>query len=387
MLPEIYLDYAATTPVHDAVVDQMLQCLSFRGSFANPASSSHHCGYAAKRLVEQARAQVADVVHADAAEIIWTSGATESNNLALKGIAHAYASRGRHIITSHIEHQSILDSCQALAQHGFEISYLQPEPATGLISPAMLSDALRPDTLLVSLMLVNNELGTRTDVAAMAALCRHNNSFFHVDAAQAVGKIEIDLALLGVDLMSFSAHKCYGPKGIGALYIRQQSGLELQPQMHGGGHEQGLRSGTLATHQIVGMGAAFGLAKQHLWAEQQRLSILRDRLLTGLSALTCYRLNGASQSQLANYLNISFVTRDAEAIIHAIKSVAAVSATSACSAQLSTGSHVLAAIGLSAALSAQTLRISLGYFTSAADIDQVLAAVAALSDREGVVSC
>ena len=265
----IYLDYAATTPVDPQVAERMMECLTFDGTFGNPASRSHAYGWQAEEKVEYAREQVANLIKADPREIVWTSGATESDNLALKGVAQFYASKGKHIITSKIEHKAILDTCRELESEGFEITYLEPLPNTGLITPEMVEAAIRPDTILVSLMMVNNEIGSVTDVAAIGEITRAHKIFFHVDAAQAAGKVEIDLSTMKVDLMSFSAHKIYGPKGIGALYVRRTPRVRLKAQMHGGGHERGMRSGTLATHQIVGMGEAFELAGKNLASDIQ----------------------------------------------------------------------------------------------------------------------
>jgi len=281
----IYLDYAATTPVDPQVAERMMECLTFDGTFGNPASRSHAYGWQAEEKVEYAREQVANLIKADPREIVWTSGATESDNLALKGVAQFYASKGKHIITSKIEHKAILDTCRELESEGFEITYLEPLPNTGLITPEMVEAAIRPDTILVSLMMVNNEIGSVTDVAAIGEITRAHKIFFHVDAAQAAGKVEIDLSTMKVDLMSFSAHKIYGPKGIGALYVRRTPRVRLKAQMHGGGHERGMRSGTLATHQIVGMGEAFELAGKNLASEQARIRVLRDKLWNGLQDL------------------------------------------------------------------------------------------------------
>ncbi|MGB3597636.1 MAG: aminotransferase class V-fold PLP-dependent enzyme, partial [Pseudomonas neustonica] len=284
MKQPIYLDYAATTPVDPQVAEKMMACLTLDGNFANPASRSHLYGWKAEEAVEMARRQVADLVGADPRELVWTSGATESDNLAIKGVAHALADQGRHIITSKIEHKAVLDSCHQLEREGFEVTYLQPG-AEGIISPEQLEAALRDDTVLVSLMHVNNELGTVNDIAALGAVAHAHKVLFHVDAAQSTGKLPIDLKALPVDFMSFSAHKTYGPKGIGALFVRRGLPLRLEAQIHGGGHERGMRSGTLATHQIVGMGEAFALAGSLMLAEVQRISALRDALMAGLAEL------------------------------------------------------------------------------------------------------
>lgn len=369
----IYLDYAATTPIDDQVIDKMVQCMGFRHNFGNPASRSHGYGQNAQLAVEQARHQVADLIGAHASDIIWTSGATESNNLALKGIAQHYAEQGKHIITSQIEHKAILDTCHELEQQGFDVTYLKPEPQTGLIMVEMVKNALRPDTILVSLMMVNNEIGTLTDVASIAEIVKANGSFFHVDAAQAAGKNHIDLSAMPIDLMSFSGHKIYGPKGIGALYVHPT--VQLKAQIHGGGHEQGMRSGTLATHQIVGMGAAFVLAKSKLDSEQARLKNLREKLWQGLQDLTIVQLNGHPTQHVANYLNVSFLGNQADAVIAAIQSVAAVSSGSACNSHQSTPSHVLSAMDISPILANRTVRFSFGAYTTEQDINNVLDAV------------
>lgn len=367
----IYLDYAATTPVDEQVAEKMIQCLTFDGTFGNPASRSHAYGWQAEEKVEYAREQVANLVNADSREIVWTSGATESNNLALKGIAQFYGSRGKHIITSKIEHKSILDVTRELEEQGFEITYLEPEEKTGLITADMVKNALRPDTILVSLMMVNNEIGTVTDVAAIGELTRANKTFFHVDAAQAVGKVAIDLSTLKVDLMSFSGHKAYGPKGIGALFVRRNPRVRLKAQIHGGGHERGMRSGTLATHQIVGMGEAFELAGQRLESEQARLRILRDKLWNGLQDLEQVFLNGHPEHNVANYLNVSFNFVEGESLMMALKDVA-VSSGSACTSATLEPSYVLRALGLSDELAHSSIRFSFGKYTTEADIDHVI---------------
>lgn len=367
----IYLDYAATTPVIPEVAESMMGCLTFDGNFGNPASRSHGYGWRAEEAVEHAREQVADAVKADPREIVWTSGATEADNLALIGVAQFYKSKGKHIITSKIEHKAVLDTCRYLETEGFEITYLEPEPRTGLITPDMLAATLRPDTILVSLMLVNNEIGTVTDIAAMGELTRANKTFLHVDAAQAVGKVDIDLSVLKVDLMSFSAHKVYGPKGIGALYVRRSPRVRLKAQMHGGGHERGMRSGTLATHQIVGMGRAFELATQNLAAEQQRLRMLRDKLWNGLQSLEEVHLNGHPTQNVANFLNVSFNFVEGESMMMALKDIA-VSSGSACTSATLEPSYVLRALGLSDELAHSSIRFSFGKYTTEADIDHVI---------------
>ncbi len=368
----IYLDYAATTPVDPQVAERMMACLTFDGTFGNPASRSHAYGWQAEEKVEYAREQVATLINADPREIVWTSGATESNNLALKGIAQFYSSRGKHIITSKIEHKSILDVTRELEEQGFEITYLEPEEKTGLITAEMVKNALRPDTILVSLMMVNNEIGTVTDVQAIGELTRANKTFFHVDAAQAAGKVAIDLSQLKVDLMSFSGHKVYGPKGIGALFVRRNPRVRLKAQIHGGGHERGMRSGTLATHQIVGMGEAFELAGKNLEAEQQHLRVLRDKLWNGLQDLEQVFLNGHPEHNVANYLNVSFNFVEGESLMMALKDVA-VSSGSACTSATLEPSYVLRALGLSDELAHSSIRFSFGKYTTEADIDHVIA--------------
>lgn len=367
----IYLDYAATTPVLPEVAEQMLGCLTFDGNFGNPASRSHTYGWRAEEAVENARQQVADLIKADPREIVWTSGATESDNLALIGVAQFYKTKGRHIITSKIEHKAVLDTCRYLETEGFEITYLEPTPRTGLITPEMVQAALRPDTILVSLMMVNNELGTVTDVAAIGELTRANKTFLHVDAAQAVGKVDIDLSSMKVDLMSFSAHKAYGPKGIGALYVRRSPRVRLKALIHGGGHERGMRSGTLATHQIVGMGLAFEIAGQTMNAEQARIRVLRDKLWNGLQDLEEIYLNGHPTQNVANYLNVSFNFVEGESLMMALKDVA-VSSGSACTSATLEPSYVLRALGLSDELAHSSIRFSFGQYTTEADIDYVI---------------
>jgi cysteine desulfurase len=366
----LYLDYAATTPVDERVIQAMVACLGATGNFGNPASSSHIFGRRARSTVEQARDQVGTLVGADATQIIWTSGATESNNLALKGVAQAYArqggERGGHIITSQIEHKAILDTAVQLQGVGFEVTFLAPD-VDGLISGEAVSAALREDTVLVSLMLVNNELGTLNDIAGIGARVRAHGALFHVDAAQGVGKVAIDLATLPVDLMSFSAHKVYGPKGIGALYVGPRAERRVAAQIHGGGHENGLRSGTLATHQIVGMGTAFALAGELLEEEIARTERLNRRLLAHLADIPGIRLNGSVTQRIAHTLSLTFEHGDLDLAVLARD--LAFSSTSACNSAKNTPSHVLLALGLDAQEAQQTIRLSLGRFTSEADID------------------
>ncbi|AXI02547.1 IscS subfamily cysteine desulfurase [Aquirhabdus parva] len=367
----IYLDYAATTPVDPRVAKRMMQFLTLDGDFGNPASRSHGYGWQAEEAVEHARDQVANLVKADPREIVWTSGATESNNLAIKGVAHFYAKKGKHIITSKIEHKAVLDPCRQLEDEGYDVTYLDPEPTTGLIHPSAVAAAFREDTILVSLMMVNNEIGTITDIAAIGELTRARGIYLHVDAAQATGKVEIDLSKLKVDLMSFSAHKTYGPKGIGALFVRRSPRVRLQAQMHGGGHERGMRSGTLPTHQIVGMGEAFEIAGQEMVAEQARLKVLRDQLWNGFKTLEEVYLNGDATARVANNLNVSFNFVEGESLMMALKDLA-VSSGSACTSATLEPSYVLRALGLSDEMAHSSIRFSIGRFTTQEEIDQVL---------------
>jgi cysteine desulfurase len=367
----IYLDYASTTPVDPRVAARMMQFLTLDGDFGNPASRSHGYGWQAEEAVEHAREQVANLVHADPREIVWTSGATESNNLAIKGVAHFYAKKGKHIITSKIEHKAVLDPCRQLEDEGYEVTYLDPEPGTGLIRPEAVAAAFRDDTILVSLMMVNNELGTITDIAAIGELTRARGIYLHVDAAQATGKVEIDLATMKVDLMSFCAHKTYGPKGIGALFVRRTPRVRLQAQMHGGGHERGMRSGTLPTHQIVGMGESFEIAGKEMVAEQARLKVLSTELWEGLRTLDEVYLNGNASQRVANTLNVSFNFVEGESLMMALKDLA-VSSGSACTSATLEPSYVLRALGLSDEMAHSSIRFSMGRFTTKDEIDQVL---------------
>lgn len=363
----IYLDYAATTPVDPRVAEKMAACLTLEGNFANPASRSHIYGWRAEEAVELGRRQVADLVGADPREIIWTSGATESDNLAIKGLVRARAQRGRHIITSQIEHKAVLDSCKQLELEGFEVTYLQPS-AEGLIHPEQLRAALRDDTLLVSLMHVNNEIGTINDIAALGELAHAAGAIMHVDAAQSTGKLPIDLRSLPVDLMSLCAHKTYGPKGIGALFVRRDPQLKLEALIHGGGHERGMRSGTLATHQIVGMGEAFALAGQQMQQDDALIRALRQRLLDGLSGLSGVSLNGSDQQRIPHNLNLAFAGVDGELLLLALKDLA-LSSGSACNSASVEPSFVLRAIGIPDALAHSSLRLSIGRFSQPAEMD------------------
>ncbi|MFN7835499.1 MAG: IscS subfamily cysteine desulfurase [Burkholderiaceae bacterium] len=362
----IYLDYSATTPVDPRVVDRMLPFLT--GSFGNPASRSHAYGWDAETAVEEAREAVATLVNCDPREIVWTSGATESNNLAIKGAAVFYApSKGRHVITVKTEHKAVLDTCRELERQGFEVTYLDVQP-NGLLDIELFKRTLRADTVLASMMMVNNEIGVVQDIAALGDLCRANGTIFHVDAAQATGKTPIDLATLKVDLMSFSAHKTYGPKGIGALYVRRKPRIRLEAQIHGGGHERGMRSGTLPVHQIVGMGEAFRLAHLEMAEELPRIQALRDRLWDGLQRIEAVYLNGDLQQRVPHNLNVSFNFVEGESLIMAIKDIA-VSSGSACTSASLEPSYVLRALGRSDELAHSSIRFSIGRFTTAADID------------------
>ena len=369
MLP-IYFDYAATTPVDPRVVKVMIDCLTLEGNFGNPASRSHVFGWKAEEAIEQARQQVADLVKCDPREIVWTSGATESDNLAIKGVAHFYQSRGKHIITSKIEHKAVLDSCRQLEREGFEVTYLEPGN-DGLIQPAAVVAAIRPDTILVSLMHVNNEIGVINDIKTIGAICREKKVLFHVDAAQSTGKVDIDVEAMNIDLMAFSAHKSYGPKGIGALYVRRKPRVRLEAQMHGGGHERGFRSGTLPTHQIVGMGEAFRIARLEMHEEAIRIKTLRDRLLNGLQDLEEVYVNGDLEHRIAGNLNVSFNFVEGESLIMALKELA-VSSGSACTSASLEPSYVLRALGLNDELAHSSLRFSIGRFTTEADIDYAI---------------
>ena len=365
----LYFDYAATTPVDERVIKVMVECLGFTGNFGNPASSSHAFGQQARQSVEHARQQVATLVGAQPDQIIWTSGATESNNLALKGVAQARGIAGGHVITSQIEHKAILDTAKQLQDAGVAVTYLVPN-AEGIITPQAVSEAMRDDTFLVSLMLVNNELGTVNDMASIGEIVRARDALFHVDAAQGAGKVVIDLAQLPVDLMSFSAHKIYGPKGIGALYVGPRARERLQAQIHGGGHEGGLRSGTLATHQIAAMGVAFELAAQLFDAEKATIARLRERLLEQLLSIPGVRLNGSATQRIPHTLSLTF--SDGEFNSTALSHSIAFSATSACNSASNSPSHVLLALGHDARSASRTIRLSLGRFTTEQDIDQAV---------------
>lgn len=361
----IYLDYSATTPVDPRVAEKMIPWLTEH--FGNPASRSHAYGWEAEEAVENARAQVAALVNADPKEIVWTSGATESNNLAIKGAANFYAAKGKHIITVKTEHKAVLDTVRELERQGFEATYLEVMP-NGLIDLEQLKAAIRPDTTLISVMFVNNEIGVIQPVEQIGELCREKGILFHVDAAQATGKVEIDLEKLKVDFMSFSAHKTYGPKGVGALYVRRKPRARLEAQMHGGGHERGMRSGTLATHQIVGMGEAFRIAREEMKQENERIRALRDRLLKGLSDIEATFVNGDVEHRVPHNLNISFAYVEGESLIMAIKEIA-VSSGSACTSASLEPSYVLRALGREDELAHSSIRFTIGRFTTQEEVD------------------
>ncbi|MBF7981535.1 MULTISPECIES: IscS subfamily cysteine desulfurase [Rahnella] len=369
----IYLDYSATTPVDPRVAEKMMQCLTLDGTFGNPASRSHRFGWQAEEAVDVARNQIAELINADPREIVFTSGATESDNLAIKGAAHAQREKGKHIITSQTEHKAVLDTCHQLETEGFEVTYLAPQ-ADGFITPAAIEAAMRPDTILVSIMQVNNEIGVVQDIATIGELCRSRGVLFHVDATQSVGKIDIDLSELPVDLMSFSAHKIYGPKGIGALYVRRKPKVRIEAQIHGGGHERGMRSGTLPVHQIVGMGEAYRIAREERVTEVDRLTMLRDRLWKGIQALDHVFMNGSAKHAAPNILNVSFAGIEGESLIMALKDLA-VSSGSACTSASLEPSYVLRALGINEELAHASLRFSLGRWTTEEEIDYAIALV------------
>lgn len=369
----IYLDYAATTPVDPRVADKMMQFLTTEGDFGNPASRSHQFGWRAEEAIDIARNQIADLINADPREIVFTSGATESDNLAIKGAAHFYKGRGNHIITVKTEHKAVLDSCRQLEREGYEVTYLDVE-SDGLINLETFKQAIRPETILVSVMHVNNEIGVIQDIETIGEICRENKIIFHVDAAQSAGKIAIDLQNLKVDLMSFSGHKIYGPKGIGALYVRRKPRIRLEAQMHGGGHERGMRSGTLATHQIVAMGEAFHIAGEELAAEQERIGRLRKRLLDGLEGLEEVYINGSTEHQVPGIVNVSFNFVEGESLIMALKDLA-VSSGSACTSASLEPSYVLRALGLQDELAHSSIRFAIGRFTTEEEVDHAVEGV------------
>jgi cysteine desulfurase len=367
----IYMDYGATTPVDPRVVDAMIPWL--REHFGNPASRSHAWGWEAEAAVEKARGEVADLIGADPREIVWTSGATESNNLALKGAAHFYKTRGKHLITVKTEHKAVLDTMRELERQGFELTYLDVQE-DGMLDMEALKAAIRPDTILISVMFVNNEIGVIQDIPGIGALCREKGIIFHVDAAQATGKVEIDLKTLPVDLMSLASHKTYGPKGIGALYVRRKPRIRLEAQMHGGGHERGMRSGTLPTHQIVGMGEAFRIAKAEMAQDNAKARKLHQRLLDGLKDVEQVFLNGHSEKRVPQNLNMSFNFVEGESLIMGIKGLA-VSSGSACTSASLEPSYVLRALGRSDELAHSSLRMTIGRFTTEEEIDYAIATI------------
>ena len=361
----IYLDYSATTPIDPRVAEKMIPYITEH--FGNPASRSHSFVWTAEKAVEEAREEVAKLVNADPREIVWTSGATESNNLAIKGASHFYSTKGKHVLTIATEHKAVIDAVRELEREGFTATYLEPEP-NGLVDLEKFKKAIRPDTVLASVMLVNNEIGVIQDIEALGNICREEKVIFHVDAAQATGKVDIDLEKLPVDLMSFSAHKTYGPKGIGALYVRRKPRIRIEAQMHGGGHERGMRSGTLATHQIVGMGEAFRIARLEMKSENDRIRILRDKLLQGLQSIEEVYVNGDLKHRIPHNLNISFNYVEGESLIMAVKDIA-VSSGSACTSASLEPSYVLRALGRSDELAHSSIRFSIGRFTTEADVD------------------
>ncbi|MFY0677967.1 MAG: IscS subfamily cysteine desulfurase [Neptuniibacter sp.] len=367
MKTPIYLDYSATTPVDPRVAEKMIDCLTMDGNFGNPASRSHLFGWKAEEAVENARRQVADLINADPREIVWTSGATESDNLAIKGAAHFYQKKGKHIITSKIEHKAVLDTCRQLEREGFEVTYLTPN-TDGLIEPSEVAEAIREDTILVSLMHVNNEIGTITDIQAIGELTRSKGIIFHVDAAQSAGKIDIDLSDCKVDLMSISGHKMYGPKGIGVLFVRRKPRIRLEAQMHGGGHERGMRSGTLATHQIVGMGEAARICKEELQEETAKVIALRDRFWTGVQNMEEVHINGSEEQRVPGNLNVSFAFVEGESLLMSLKDLA-VSSGSACTSASLEPSYVLRALGLNDEMAHSSIRFSFGRFTTEEEVD------------------
>ena len=366
----IYMDYSATTPVDPRVASAMMECLTNEGNFGNPASRSHEFGWKAEEAVETARANVAALINADPKEIIWTSGATESDNLAIKGAAHFYSKNGKHIITLKTEHKAVLDTCRQLEREGFEVTYLEPE-SNGLVDMEELKQAIREDTVLISIMHVNNEIGVVQDIKSIGALAREKKIIFHVDAAQSAGKVEIDVKDMNVDLMSFSAHKIYGPKGIGALYVCRKPRVRIEAQMHGGGHERGMRSGTLPTHQIVGMGEAFKIAKQEMVSENERIRMLRDCLLEGLNDIEEVYINGDLERRVPHNLNMSFNFVEGESLIMALKDIA-ISSGSACTSASLEPSYVLRALGRDDELAHSSLRFSIGRFTTESDVDHAI---------------
>ncbi|MGD2006926.1 MAG: IscS subfamily cysteine desulfurase [Cellvibrionales bacterium] len=373
MSTPIYLDYLSTTPVDPRVVDVMSRCLSLEGNFGNPASRSHVFGWKAEEAVENARAQIAELINADPREIVWTSGATESDNLAIKGVAHFYRKKGQHIITSKIEHKAVLDTCRQLEREGYEVTYLEPNEA-GLTTPEMVQAALRDDTILVSVMHANNEIGVVNDIAGIGEACRAAGVLYHVDAAQSTGKIPLDMEAMKVDLLSISAHKMYGPKGIGALYVRRKPRVRIEAQMHGGGHERGMRSGTLATHQAAGFGEAARICREEMASEAQRLKALRHRFWEGINDMAEVHINGDEEHRLPGALNVSFAFVEGESLLMSLKDLA-LSSGSACTSASLEPSYVLRALGLNDELAHSSLRFSFGRFTTNEEVDHAVAQV------------
>lgn len=369
----IYMDYASTTPVDPRVAKKISDHLTLDGNFGNPASRSHKFGWQAEEAVEEARSHVANLVNCDPREIVWTSGATEADNLAIKGIANFYQKNGKHIITSKIEHKAVLDPCRQLERDGFEVTYLEPNEG-GLITAEAISNAIREDTILISIMHINNELGTINDLESIGTLAREKGIFFHVDAAQSTGKVAIDLTSLPVDLMSFSAHKTYGPKGIGALFVRRKPRVRIEAQIHGGGHERGMRSGTLATHQIVGMGEAFRIAKEEMDADTKRVEALHKRFFESVSNIEEVYVNGDPDNKVSNILNISFAYVEGESLIMALKDIA-VSSGSACTSASLEPSYVLRALGRKDELASSSIRFSFGRFTTDQEVDYTVSLI------------
>jgi cysteine desulfurase len=375
----IYLDYSATTPIDPRVAAKMAECLTIEGNFGNPASRSHSFGWTAEAAVDQARQQIADLINADPREIVWTSGATESDNLAIKGAAHFYRKKGNHIITLKTEHKAVLDTCRQLEREGFDVTYLEPLE-NGLVTVDMLKAATTDQTILISVMHVNNEIGVIQDIEAIGEFARENHIIFHVDAAQSTGKVDIDLGKLKVDLMSFCAHKTYGPKGVGALYVRRKPRVRLEAQMHGGGHERGMRSGTLATHQIVGMGECFRIANEEMATENERIRMLRDRLYNGLKDMEEVYVNGDMEHRIAGNLNISFNFVEGESLIMALRDLA-VSSGSACTSASLEPSYVLRALGRNDELAHSSIRFTIGRFTTVEEIDYTVELVRAAVEK------
>ena len=375
----IYLDYSATTPVDKRVAEKMMHYLTMDGEFGNPASRSHVYGWESEAAVDLARKQVADLINADPREIVWTSGATESDNLAIKGAAHFYSKKGKHIITCKTEHKAVLDTCRQLEREGFEVTYLDPEE-NGLIDLGKLEAAIRPDTTLISIMHVNNEIGVIQDIAAIAKIAHEHKVIFHTDAAQSAGKVPIDVKAMDIDMLSLSAHKIYGPKGVGALFVRRKPRIRIEAQMHGGGHERGMRSGTLAVHQIVGMGEAFQIAKDEMAEETARILKLRTRLLDGFKDMEEVYVNGDLQHRIAGNINISFNFVEGESLIMALKDLA-VSSGSACTSASLEPSYVLRALGRNDELAHSSIRFSIGRFTTEQDIDRAIQLVRDNIDR------